>query len=96
MLTHFNPSVAVCEQKSGQIWPQKGPLGPFSGQIWRDTAHWPPILRLVGKSWEVLTHYEVTLNFFAPCGGPFGTCAKTMGHVNLCHQRHGVREGTQA
>ena len=26
MFTHVNPSVAVCEQKSGQIWPQKGPL----------------------------------------------------------------------
>ena len=55
---------AVYEEKSGQIWPQKGPLGPFSGQIWRDTALWAPILRPVGKSWEVLTHYEVTLNFY--------------------------------
>ena len=27
MLTHVNPSVAVCEEKSGHIWPQKGPFG---------------------------------------------------------------------
>ena len=27
MLTHVNSSVAVSEEKSGQIWPQKGPLG---------------------------------------------------------------------
>ena len=95
MLTHVNPSVAVCEQKSGQIWPQKGPLGPFSGQIWRATARGAPILRPVGKSLEVLTHSEATLNSFALCGGPLGTCARTLGHMNLCQRRHDVHGGTQ-
>ena len=67
-VAHVNPSVAACEETSGQIWPKKGPLGPFSGQIWRDTALWAPILRPVGK--EALTHYEVTFNFFALWGDP--------------------------
>ena len=53
MLTHVNPSAAVFEEKSEQIVQENGPLGPFSGQIWWDTALGAPILRHAGKSWEV-------------------------------------------
>ena len=50
----------------------------------------------VGKSWEVLTHYEVTLKFFDLCGDPLEPVQGLWGHVNLCQWRHDERGGTQA
>ena len=77
MLTHVNPSVAVCEEKSKQILPQRVPGDPFQ-------AKFGGIPRF-GPLWQVLRGFDtlqgITLNFFALCGGPFGTCARTLGQV---------------
>ena len=60
MLTHVNPFVAVCEEKSGQLWPPNGPKGSFSAQIWWVTALWAPILRPV----EVLRGFDTLRGYF--------------------------------
>ena len=60
MLTHVNPSVAVCEQKSGQIWPQKGSLGTLFRPNLAGYRAVGPHPAPCGQSWEVFTHYEAT------------------------------------
>ena len=60
MLTHGNPSVAVCEEKSGQI------LRPNLAGYRAVGPHPAPC----GQSWEVLTHYEATFELLRYVGYP--------------------------
>ena len=95
MLTHVNPFVAVCEEKSGQIRPQRGPLGPFQAKFGGIPRRGAPSCALWAVL-EVLTHYEATFELSRDVGFPLEPVQGLWGQVNLYHRRRGVRGGTQA
>ena len=71
----------MCEEKSEQIWPKRGPLGPFQAKFGGIPRLGPPSCAL----WASLGGFDTLQGYFelfCSIWRTLGTCAKTLGHAS--------------